>query len=233
MATGVRGFSTPPPRIRTAPGWTYGFPELAPGQGAAIAGARRVSNPGCYATGAIAILRPLVDGGLVPPDHALAINAVSGYSGGGRQMIEDFEAGRRRRSSFMRLGSSTSMSPEIMAYSGDCERGPYSFRRWAISGRACSSACRWRSTTCRDGPRRGDLEAALAAHYAGCEFVRVVAAEESGKLEPQALNGTNDLEIRVFANEARAQAVIVARLDNLGKGASGAAVQNLQLMLGL
>jgi N-acetyl-gamma-glutamyl-phosphate reductase len=217
---------------RVATGWTYGFAELATGQGEAIAGARRVSNPGCYATGAIAILRPLVDGGLVAPDHMLAINAVSGFSGGGRQMIEDFEAGKAPAFELYGLALEHKHVPEIMAYARLRARPLFvpsvgNFRQ----GMLVSLPLALDELPGR--PDAGDLEAALAAHYAGQEYVRVVAPEESGKLEPQALNGTNDLEIRVFANGPARQAVIVARLDNLGKGASGAAVQNLQLMLGL
>jgi N-acetyl-gamma-glutamyl-phosphate reductase len=217
---------------RTASGWTYGFPELAKGQGEAIAKARRVSNPGCYATGAIAILHPLIDGGLIAPDDVLAINAVSGYSGGGRQMIEDYEAGKAAPFELYALGLEHKHVAEIMVFSRLRARPVFvpsvgNFRQ----GMLVSLPLALDDLPGR--PEAGDLEAALAAHYSGCAFVRVVAAEESGKLEPQALNGSNDLEIRVFANAARRHAVIVARLDNLGKGASGAAVQNLQLMLGL
>jgi N-acetyl-gamma-glutamyl-phosphate reductase len=217
---------------RVAPGWTYGFPELAAGQDKEIAAARKVSNPGCYATGAIAILRPLVDAGLVDPGQSLAINAVSGYSGGGKQMIEAYEAGRASAFELYALGLEHKHVPEIMAFGGLRARPLFvpsvgNFRQGMLVS----------LPLCLDDlpqkPQAGDLEAVLADHYAGQRFVRVVAAEESGRLEPEALNGTNDLEIRVFANQARRHAVVVARLDNLGKGASGAAVQNLGLMLGL
>jgi N-acetyl-gamma-glutamyl-phosphate reductase len=217
---------------RMAPGWTYGFPELAVGQGEAIVKARRVANPGCYATGAIAILRPLVDAGLISPDRPLAINAVSGYSGGGKQMIADFDSGKAAPFQLYGLGLEHKHVPEIMAY-GRLRARPLfvpSVGKF-LQGMLVSLPLALDDLPGR--PKAGDLEAALAAHYAGGAFVRVVAAEDSGVLEPEALNGTNDLEIRVFANESRRQAVIVARLDNLGKGASGAAVQNLQLMLGL
>jgi N-acetyl-gamma-glutamyl-phosphate reductase len=217
---------------RVAPGWTYGFPELAAGQADEIAKARRVANPGCYATGAIAILRPLVDAGLIDAGHAVTINAVSGYSGGGKQMIEDYEAGRAPAFELYALGLEHKHVPEIMAY-GHLRVRPLfvpsvgNFRQGMLVSLPLALD---------DLPGRhpaGDLEAVLADHYAGAVHVRVVAAEATGKLEPEALNGSNDLEIRVFANEARRHAVIVARLDNLGKGASGAAVQNLELMLGL
>jgi N-acetyl-gamma-glutamyl-phosphate reductase len=217
---------------RVAQGWTYGFAELAGGQGDAIAKARRVANPGCYATGAIAMLRPLVDAGLIAPAQHLAINAISGYSGGGKQMIEDFETGKAPAFELYALGLEHKHVPEIMAYGRLLTRPIFvpsvgKFRQ----GMLVSLPLALDDLPGR--PHAGDLEAVLAEHYAGQRFVRVVAAETSGKLEPEALNGTNDLEIRVFANEAHRQAVIVARLDNLGKGASGAAVQNLQLMLGL
>lgn len=217
---------------RVAPGWAYGFPELDAGQADEIASARRVANPGCYATGAIAMLRPLVDAGLIDAGHPLALNAVSGYSGGGRQMIEDYEAGRSPAFELYALGLEHKHVPEIMAYARLRARPLFvpsvgNFRQGMLVS----------LPLCLDDlpgkPHAGDLEAVLGDHYAGQNYIRVVAAEDSGKLEPEALNGSNDLEIRVFANEGRRQAVVVARLDNLGKGASGAAVQNLQLMLGL
>ncbi len=217
---------------RVAPGWTYGFPELALGQDREIAAARRVSNPGCYATGAIAILRPLVDAGLVDPGQSLAINAVSGFSGGGKQMIEAYEAGRAPAFELYALGLEHKHVAEIMAFGGLRARPLFvpsvgKFRQGMLVSLPLSL------DDLPDKPQAGDLEAVLADHYAGRTHVRVVAAEESARLEPEALNGTNDLDIRVFANEARRHALIVARLDNLGKGASGAAVQNMDLMLGL
>jgi N-acetyl-gamma-glutamyl-phosphate reductase len=217
---------------RVAPGWTYGFPELAADQGKEIAAARRVSNPGCYATGAIAMLRPLTDAGLIDPGQPLAINAVSGFSGGGKQMIEAYEAGRAPAFEIYALGLEHKHVAEIMVFGGLRSRPLFvpsvgNFRQGMLVS----------LPLCLDDlpgkPQAGDLEAVLADHYAGRTHVRVVAAEESGRVEPEALNNTNDLEIRVFANEARRHALVVARLDNLGKGASGAAVQNLELMLGL
>jgi N-acetyl-gamma-glutamyl-phosphate reductase len=217
---------------RVAPGWTYGFPELASGQGEAIAASRRVANPGCYATGAIAMLRPLTEAGLLAADHTLTINAVSGYSGGGKQMIEAYVAGKAPAFELYALGLEHKHVPEIMAYGRLRSRPLFApsvgnFRQGMLVSLPLAL------DELPGKPEAGDLEAALAAHYAGQTLVRVVAPEASGKLEPEALNGTNELEIRVFANEARRHALVVARLDNLGKGASGAAVQNLQLMLGL
>jgi N-acetyl-gamma-glutamyl-phosphate reductase len=215
---------------RVAPGWTYGFPELAAGQAEAIRVARRVANPGCYATGAIAILRPLVDAGLVAPDHALTINAVSGYSGGGRQMIEAYEAGAAPAFELYGLSLEHKHLAEIIACS-----------RLTVTPLFVPSVGNFRQgmlvsiplalDRLPGAPRAVDLEAALARHYAGAVHVRVVPAPKTGRLDALALNETNDLELFVFANEAQRQAVLVARLDNLGKGASGAAVQNLGLML--
>jgi N-acetyl-gamma-glutamyl-phosphate reductase len=217
---------------RVAPGWTYGFPELAAGQGEAIAAAMRVGNPGCYATGAIAMLRPLVDAGLLAPGAVHALNAVSGYSGGGKAMIAAYEAGGAAPFELYALGLEHKHIGEIIAY-GRLDARPI----FAPSVGAFRQGMLVSLPLALDGlpgrPKAADLEAALRDHYANAKFVRVLTPEPGGKLEPQALNNTNDLEIRVYANEAQRQAVIVARLDNLGKGASGAAVQNLELMLGL
>lgn len=216
---------------RVAAGWTYGFPEMAKGQADAVAASRRVANPGCYATGAIALLRPLVDAGLIASDAPLTINAVSGYSGGGKSMIEAYEAGTAPAFELYALGLEHKHIPEIQAYARMSRRVLFvpsvgNFRQ----GMIVSIPLQLDSLPRRPAP--ADLEAALKAHYAGCDYVSVVAPEASGKLEPQALNDTNSLDIRVVANAARGHAVLIARLDNLGKGASGAAVQNLGLMLG-
>ena len=217
---------------RVAEGWTYGLEELAKGQGEAIRAAKKVSNPGCYATGAIAIMRPLVDAHLLCPNTIHMINAISGYSGGGKQMIADYEAGAAVRFELYALGLEHKHVPEVMAYARLNARPLFV----PSVGNFCQGmlvSVPLALDSLPGKPKAADLEAALKAHYAGRRFVRVVAPEVSGKLEPEALNGTNDLEIRVYANEARRQALVVAKLDNLGKGASGAAVQNLQLMLGL
>jgi N-acetyl-gamma-glutamyl-phosphate reductase len=212
----------------------YGFPELTTGQRDAVASAQRVANPGCYATGAIAILRPLVDAGVVPQNFAVALPSVSGYSGGGRSMIEDYEAGRAPLFEAYALGLEHKHLPEIMAYTGLTTRPLFvpsvgNFRQGmlvqlplhldALPGK----------------PKASDVHDALHKHYSAQAggFVSVHPATDNGKLDATALNDTNQLEIRVFANEKHRQAVVIARLDNLGKGASGAAVQNLQLMLGV
>jgi N-acetyl-gamma-glutamyl-phosphate reductase len=221
---------------RIAPDWTYGFPELNQGQGAAIAAAKRVANPGCYATGAIALLRPLVDAGIMPPDFPVTINAVSGYSGGGKPMIAEYETRNAPDFELYALGLEHKHMGEIQQFSGLTRRAIFvpsvaDFRQGMLvsiplhldllAGAATSA----------------DVEAALAARYDANGFVRVVRAQslagEGGKLEAQSLNDTNFMELRVYANDKRGQAVLVAKLDNLGKGASRAAVQNMELMLRL
>ncbi len=217
---------------RTAEGWVYGFPELAAGQAEAVRAARRVSNPGCYATGAIAILRPLVDAGLVPRDFPLALPSVSGYSGGGRSMIEDYEAGRAPAFELYGLGLAHKHLPEIMKYTGLTRRPIFTpsvgnFRQGMLVQLPLHL------DLLPGQPSAQDLHAALARHYAGSEWVTVEPATDSGKLDALALADTNQMELRVFHNTDYHHAVVVARLDNLGKGASGAAVQNLKLMLGV
>ena len=217
---------------RVAPDWTYGFPELAPGQDEAIARARRVSNPGCYATGAIALLRPIVDAGLLAPDFPVAINATSGYSGGGRAMIEAYEAGAAPPFELYGLGLEHKHVPEIQTYSR-LEQCPIFTPSVGNFRQGMLVSIPLFLDRLPGAPDAADLEAALSRHYAGRRSVRVTKPEPSGRLAPEALNGGNELEVSVWANAERRQAVLVARLDNLGKGAAGAAMQNLELMLGL
>ncbi len=217
---------------RVAPGWVYGFAELSPGHGARIAAAQNVSNPGCYPTGAIALIRPLVDAGLLPADFALSVNAVSGYSGGGKGMIESYEAGRAPAFELYGLGLSHKHVPEMQLHAG-LTRAPIFVPSVGNFRQGMLVSVPLHLDLLPGKPKVADLEAALRARYAGCTYVTVETAAANGKLEPEALNDTNRLELRVHGNEAMRQAVLVARLDNLGKGASGAAVQNLKLMLGL
>ncbi|MCJ2039901.1 N-acetyl-gamma-glutamyl-phosphate reductase [Methylobacterium sp. J-059] len=221
---------------RVAAGWTYGFAEMAPGQAEAIAAARRVANPGCYPTGAIALLRPLVEGGQIPSDFPVSINAVSGYSGGGKSMIEAYEAGSAAPFLLYGLGFAHKHLPETQAYSRLTARPIFipsvgAFRQ----GMLVSIPLHLDALPGR--PSAGDLEDALARWYAGQALVQVVIGATTGahkeQIEPEALNDTDRLELRVFGSAEHRQAVLVARLDNLGKGASGAAVQNIGLMLGL
>jgi N-acetyl-gamma-glutamyl-phosphate reductase len=217
---------------RTAEGWVFGFPELAPGQREAIAKAQRVSNPGCYATGAIALLRPLVDAGVLPNDYPVVLPSVSGYSGGGRAMIEAHEAGTAPAYELYALGLTHKHLPEIMKYTGMVRRPIFipavgNFRQGMLVELPLHL------NTLPGKPTPQDLHGVLKRHYEGSEWVSVQPPTEDGKLEPTALNDTNRMELRVYGDDELRQAVLVARLDNLGKGASGAAVQNLKLMLGV
>jgi N-acetyl-gamma-glutamyl-phosphate reductase len=188
---------------RVGDDWIYGFPELEPGQGARIANAARVSNPGCYATGAIALLRPLVTAGLVPADYPLSINAVSEHK----------------------------HVPEIVRHSGLRHRPIFvpsvgHFRQ----GMLVSVPLHLDALPGRPSAR--DLVAVLSTHYRDAAEIRVLAGPLT-RLEPEVLNDTNAMELAVVSHDGHGHAVLVATLDNLGKGASGAAVQNLRLMLGL
>ena len=239
----ARSTGQPGPKIidastahRTAPGWVFGFPELAAGHAELVAKSRRVANPGCYATGAIALLRPLVDAGLIPKDFPLSLPSISGYSGGGRTMIEAYEKGEAPPFELYGLGLKHKHLPEIMRYTGLSRRPVFipSVGNF-IQGMLVQLPLDLDALPGR--PLAQDLHDALARHYAGSEWVSVLPATLDNKLDAVALADTNQMELRVFSNDGAADdfhhAVLVARLDNLGKGASGAAVQNLKLMLGL
>ena len=222
---------------RTQPDWVYGFPELTPGQADRVRQASRVANPGCYATGAIALIRPLIDAGLLPRDMPLCLPSVSGYSGGGRSMIEAFEAGQAPLFEAYALGLSHKHVPEIMHCTGLSCRPLFvpsvgNFRQGMIVQLPLHLASLPQQVSA------ADLHDALAAHYAHTNdpadpSVAVLPPTDDLKLDATALNDTNRMELRVFANQAHGHVVLMARLDNLGKGASGAAVQNLRLMLGV
>ncbi len=220
---------------RVAPGWTYGFPELSAGHSKAIAAAKLITNPGCYPTGAIALLRPLVDAGLIDADQPLTVNAVSGYSGGGKSMIEAYEAGIAPHFELYGLGLDHKHVPELTKYSGLTQRPIFvpsvgNFRQ----GMLVSIPLHLDSLPGKPGI--ADLESALTTHYQGAAHVRVLrdaAKTMSGRIAGETLTGSDDLELYVFGKPELRQAVLVARLDNLGKGAAGAAVQNIKLMLGL
>ncbi|MGE5265769.1 MAG: N-acetyl-gamma-glutamyl-phosphate reductase [Deltaproteobacteria bacterium] len=220
---------------RVASGWTYGFCELDRDQAERIRSARHVSNPGCYPTGAIALIRPLVEAGLMPADFPVTVNAVSGYSGGGKSMIETYEPVRTAPNfELYALGLEHKHVPELMAYTGLTRRPIFvpsvgNFRQGMLV------SIPLHLDMLPDRPGVADLESALTRHYAGAERVRVVegAASKVARLEPEALNNSDDLELFVFGKPAYGHALLVARLDNLGKGAAGAAVQNIKLMLGV
>jgi N-acetyl-gamma-glutamyl-phosphate reductase len=215
---------------RVAPGWVYGFPELCIGQPERIAGAARVANVGCYATASIALLRPLVDAGLISPGQALTINAVSGYSGGGRQMIESYEAGLAPAFELYALGLAHKHVPEIMAYARLDTRPLFvpsvgNFRQGMLVSIPLAL------DALPGAPAPEAFIEAYARHYAGAQHVRLAPAPAEGRIDALALNDTDDMELFVCANTAHRHLVLVARLDNLGKGASGAAVQNLDLII--
>ncbi len=222
---------------RVADGWTYGFPELNNAQRDAVRLAERVANPGCYPTGAIALIRPLVDAGVLAADYPLTVNAVSGFSGGGKSMIQAHEAGTAAPFELYGLGLEHKHLPELQKYAALSRRPIFvpsvgNFRQGMLV------SVPLHLDTLNGAPSAGDLEDLLARHYQGSQWVGVVPRSEddeaaAGRLTPEALNDTNKLELRVFGNDTHGQAVLVARLDNLGKGASGAAVQNIKLMLGL
>ena len=214
---------------RVAEGWVYGFAELVPGQAAAIASAGMVSNPGCYATGAIALLRPLREAGLMAADARISINAVSGYSGGGKAMIEAHERDGGPAFELYALTKEHKHIAETMRYS-ELEMKPLFVP--SVGHFAQGMLVSIPLFLDQSGVTCGAIHQALARHYEGARLVRVLPAE-SDRLVAETLAGSDALELRVFGDDARGHAVLVARLDNLGKGASGAAVQNIGLMLGL
>lgn len=218
---------------RTAPGWVYGFPELSPEQSVAVKNAQFVANPGCYPTGGIALVRPLIDAGLMPADYPVVMQGFSGYSGGGRQMIESYEIAKTAPPlEVYGLNLTHKHVAELHKYSGLTRRPIFiptvgNFHSGMIDHIAVQF------DLLSGVSKASQLEEALRARYAGCEYVKVVSPAENGKLEPTAWVGTNMLELSVYGSDALGQAVLVARYDNLGKGASGAAVQNMRLMLGV
>lgn len=223
---------------RVDPDWTYGFAEFRPGQRDAIAASKRVSNPGCYPTGAIGLLAPLVRAGLIPADWPITVNAVSGYSGGGKAMITEFEdkgAPAYVETPYRLYGLPLAHKhvPEMTLYSG-LDHAPLfspAVGRYAQGMLVNIPLQVW---ALPKKPYKADFHACLAAAYAGEPFVEVASLEEAEglkSLEPEALNETNRMRLFVFGHHG--QVILTAQLDNLGKGASGAAVQNLNLMLGL
>lgn len=237
--------------FRTAPGWAYGFPEMAREHRDVIRASTRVGNPGCYPTGFIGLVKPLVAAGLIPADFPLTVNAISGYSGGGKGLIAEFEdhpppAGSNDAFRAYGLTLAHKHLPEMQIHSGIAHPPVFapSVGRYA-QGMLVEVPLQLRAMPGKPSP--ADLHVALEAWYAGETFVEVASGAECAELQkvrtgaagyvqaldPQALNGTNKMRLFVFGSADGAQARLVAVLDNLGKGASGAAVQNLNLMLGL
>ena len=221
---------------RTQPDWTYGFPEMAPGQAERIAKARRVSNPGCYPTGAIGLLRPLLQAGLIPGSYPLSIHAVSGYSGRGRAGVEEHERqGAVSAPSYLVYGLELAHkhAPEIQQHAGLAQR-PIFVPAYGAFRQGIVLTVPLDLRLLAPGVDGAALHACLARHYAEADHVHVLPLQEScalKHLDPQMLNGTNDMRLSVFPNMEHGHVLLSAVLDNLGKGASGAAVQNLNLML--
>ena len=224
---------------RTAEDWAYGFAELDKDQRGKIAASKRISNPGCYPTGAIALTRPLVSAGVLPAELPVSYNAVSGYTGGGKAMIAQFEdesAPNHTAAPYFIYGLSLSHKhvPEMQKHGGLLTRPIFTpaVGRYA-QGMIVELPLHLSSL---NGASLADIHAALAGHYKGEAFVEVASLDEAKALttlDPEGLNGTNRLKLFVFGSDAGGQARLVALLDNLGKGASGAAVQNLNIALGL
>ena len=218
---------------RVAPGWVYGFPELNTAQTAAVKAAQRVANPGCYPTGGIALTRPLVDAGLLPIDYPVVMQGFSGYSGGGRAMIETYEVSKTAPPlDVYGLGLAHKHVPEFHRYSG-LTRRPIFIASVSNFYNGMLDQISLHYDLLHGVSSGKQLEDALKATYAGCDWVKVVPPTTNGRVEAQALNNTNQLELSVFGNDKLGQAVLIAKYDNLGKGASGAAVQNMRLMLGV
>ena len=224
---------------RVDPAWTYGFAEMDKDQGAAIARARLVSNPGCYPQGVIATVRPLIAAGLLPAAYPVSVNAISGYSGGGKAMIADYEAAGAGASHFMPYGLTFQHKhvPEMTAYTR-LAKAPLFVPAVGDYAQGMVTCVPLQLGHLGVVPRGIELHAAIADHFAAIpdSFVTVAPYEAVARtpaLDPQTHNNTNAMTLHVFANDALAQAVLVAVYDNLGKGASGAAVQNLNLMLGV
>ena len=222
---------------RTVPGWAYGLPELAPGQRDAIRASKRISNPGCHASAFVLLLRPLVDAGLVPAQAVVTATSITGYSGGGKKMIEQYQAlpTEPALTSPRPYGLTLAHKhlPEMAAHTGLAQAPVFQpivanfYKGLSVSVPLSLKAL---------GTTADALQGAFEAHYAGERFIRVMplrdaATLEAGFFDVQACNDTNRVDIFVFASDT--QAVLMARLDNLGKGASGAAVQAMNVHLGL
>ncbi|WP_144631062.1 N-acetyl-gamma-glutamyl-phosphate reductase [Bordetella genomosp. 13] len=223
---------------RTAPGWTYGLPELDAAQAERIAAAARVSNPGCYPTGALALLKPLVDAGLVPADYPVVIHAVSGYSGRGRAGLEDHEGAEAANATPLQvygLGLNHKHVPEIQQHAG-LAHAPVFVPAYGHYRQGIVLTIALHLRLLPAGVTAAQLHAALAARYVGQPFIELQPLAENAdaqRLDPRALNDTNRMRLGVFTQPRTGQVLLTAVFDNLGKGAAGAAVQNLGLMLGL
>ena len=224
---------------RIAPGWTYGFAEMDKAQTGNIAASKRVGNPGCWPQGAIAMLRPLIEAGLIPADYPVTTHGISGYTGGGRSMIADYEAAGEDANEFMPYGLTFKHKhlPELQTYA-KLQQSPLFTPAVGNFAQGMITLVPLQLWTLQRIPTGADLHAAIADHYVAISggFVEVAPlaeAERTSELNPELYNNTNRMRLHVFASDAKAQAVLAAVYDNLGKGAAGAAVQNLNLMLGV
>lgn len=224
---------------RVAEGWTYGFPEMDAAQFKAVASSKRVANPGCWPQGPIAMLRPLVTAGLLPADFPITVNGISGYSGGGRPMIEDYVAKGEDAPEFRPYGLTLNHKhiPELRAYSR-LTTDPLMQPAVGNFAQGMITLVPLQLSYLPKVPTGAELHAAIADHFAALprgvvEVAPPAEIERSAEIDPEVYNGTNRMKLHVFANDKRAQALLLAVYDNLGKGASGAAVQNMDLMLGL
>lgn len=223
---------------RVAPDWAYGFPEMSKDQRGRIAASKRISNPGCYPTGFIALVRPLVEAGVIPRDWALSVNAVSGYSGGGKSMIAEFEdesspAFTRVPYRIYAMAQQHKHVPEMQKYA-NLVRAPIFAPSVGRYYKGMIVEVPLPLAAIGNGSKLEDVHGVLAQAYKGERFVSVASLAECRALktlEPEGLNGTNQIRLHVFGHDEEAR--LVALLDNLGKGASGAAVQNLNIALGL
>ncbi|MEZ5608167.1 MAG: N-acetyl-gamma-glutamyl-phosphate reductase [Burkholderiaceae bacterium] len=222
---------------RTDSEWTYGFPEVATVRAVQIAEARRVSNPGCYPTGAVALLRPLIEGNILRPDAPLTIHAVSGYSGRGRAGVEAHEGPRRsRQAPFQTYGLDLRHKhvPEIQVHAG-LTHPPIFVPSYGNFRQGISLTVPLHLSMLKGNATGAVIREVLRNHYGAFQAVRVLDEVQSGdmpSLNPQAMNDTDDLQLAVFENQGRGQVLLTAVFDNLGKGAAGAAIQNLNLMIG-
>jgi N-acetyl-gamma-glutamyl-phosphate reductase len=223
---------------RIDPGWAFGLPELAPGQRERLRTAKRIANPGCHATAFILLVRPLVDAGLIPRAVPLTASSITGYSGGGRKMIEQYEKGGDPRLAAPRpyaLKLNHKHVPEMKVHGG-LETPPLFSPIVGPFLKGLAVTLPLPLSVLAHGTTPEDLRGTLAARYANEPFIRVMPLRDPGAIaesyfDVQACNDTNRVDVFVFANDS--QALLIARLDNLGKGASGAAVQTMNLHLGV
>jgi N-acetyl-gamma-glutamyl-phosphate reductase len=219
--------------FRVNPDWTYGFAEMDQAQRGKIASAKRVTNPGCWPQGFIAFIRPLINAGFISKDAILSYGGITGYSGGGKKMIEDYASKGNAASNFSPYGLTFNHKhlPELKQYTG--------LSHDVIFQPVVGNFSQGMLTTCalhkdhlKAGVTAADLHAVISGHHEGSRFIQVAAVNDQDNLNPQACNNSNDMRLHVFGNDLRGHIVLMAIYDNLGKGASGAAVQNLNIMIG-